>query len=881
MNDGRASIQDTLPRSVRRRVVQVCDRYEQADRAGRGLRIEDCVADVPEPERPAVLRELIALDLRLRRERGEDPTPREYYDRFPDQTAPIESVFLSLALEAHRGKTDLTASRNPPGPDPRGADDTMDRADGPGMTPRTIGKYVILDQIDKGGQGRVFRVLHPQLQGEFVLKLAHRPLEPGSPRRGSLLAEGRILARLDHPNLARVVDLDFDCDFPFLVLECVRGRTLDRYAADDRPTPQQAARIVAELAQAVAYLHGQGVVHQDIKPRNVVLDGAGRPRLIDFGLAQLRQAWSDSRDMPSGGTPQFMAPEQARGESERVGPASDIFALGGLLYFLLTGRPPFDGATAGEARAQAARCAFDRTALRGRGIPRWLARTVLRAMAADPADRHPRAEDLARDLERFVALPRRLRRLVAAGSGVVFLLLVAFLAPVFVVLAVRTSSPRGLKVTNLADEGEGSLRQAILEANDVAEHEEITFASGITGTIQLGGALPDLVSDVTIRGPGARKLRVRRNAGEEYSILTIARTGKVELSGLTISNGLANNGGGIYNVGSLTIRNCDISHNRALHTGGGVYNAGTLAVDSSTLSGNFAKEGGGGICNSDTATVTIRSSLLASNTASFDSGGNGGGIYCDGSSTLTLRSTTLSGSSAYNGGGMYCSGGVTGFSGKVTIDSSTIANNRSRWSGGGIFFAPSNTGTLLVQSSTISGNSVERNEGGGIVIWGNLYLKPGIVTVRVVSSTISGNASGFGGGVYNASKWAGFFVDNTIIAKNLGRMGDPDIHGAAVVSGSHNLIGIGTGMSGIRNGVNGNRVGTEDHPIDPKLGPLQDNGGPTFTHALESHSPAVGAGDNEAAPATDQRGLPRVVNGTIDLGAYELQQPDRLAIRRQ
>ena len=418
MNDGRASIQDTLPRSVRRRVVQVCDRYEQADRAGRGLRIEDCVADVPEPERPAVLRELIALDLRLRRERGEDPTPREYYDRFPDQTAPIESVFLSLALEAHRGKTDLTASRNPPGPDPRGADDTMDRADGPGMTPRSIGKYVVLDQIDRGGQGRVFRVLHPQLQGEFVLKLAHRPLEPGSPRRGSLLAEGRTLARLDHPNLARVVDLDFDCDFPFLVLECVRGRTLDRYAADDRPTPQQAARIVAELAQAVAYLHGQGVVHQDIKPRNVVLDGAGRPRLIDFGLAQLRQAWSDSRDMPSGGTPQFMAPEQARGESERVGPASDIFALGGLLYFLLTGQPPHPGENKWAALEHARQGVVTPPRALNRSIPRPLERIVRRALAADPAQRFATAAEFRQALRRY-----RLRHWYqAAGLAAVLVL---------------------------------------------------------------------------------------------------------------------------------------------------------------------------------------------------------------------------------------------------------------------------------------------------------------------------------------------------------------------------------------------------------------------------------------------------------------------------
>ena len=376
-------------------------------------------------------------------------------------------------------------------------------------------------------------------------------------------------------------------------------------------------------------------------------------------------------------------------------------------------------------------------------------------------------------------------------------------------------------------------------------------------------------------------MRIRHDKGQEYSVLTIARNGRVALSGLTISDGLANNGGGIYSAGILTIRDCRIDRNRAIRRGGGIFNLGTLAIESCSISANFAKEGGGGLCNADSAEANINSSLLANNSTSFKGGGNGGAILCDVSGTLTLRSTTLSGSSAYNGGGIYCSGATNGFSGQVTIDACTIANNRSLMSGGGILFMPCDAGLLLVSCSTISGNSVESSEGGGILISNNRYVKPGIVTVRVVSSTISGNSSGLGGGIYSASKLAGFSIENTIIARNLGRMNDPDIHGAAVISGSHNLVGVGTGMAGIRNGFNGNQVGTVDQPIDPKLGRLQNNGGPTLTQALEAGSPAVDSGDNGATPATDQRGLPRVVNGTIDVGAYELPQPAQLAIRRR
>jgi serine/threonine protein kinase len=134
-------------------------------------------------------------------------------------------------------------------------------------------------------------------------------------------------------------------------------------------------------------------------------------------------------DGSTAGTLQFMAPEQARGECARVGAASDIFALGGLLYFLLTGQPPFVGRTAAEIRAKASRCEFDRASLEKRAIPRRLARIVLRAMAAEPAGRHPRAGDLARELERFVARPRRLLRAATVASGVVSILaLLAVLA---------------------------------------------------------------------------------------------------------------------------------------------------------------------------------------------------------------------------------------------------------------------------------------------------------------------------------------------------------------------------------------------------------------------------------------------------------------------
>jgi hypothetical protein len=276
----------------------------------------------------------------------------------------------------------------------------------------------------------------------------------------------------------------------------------------------------------------------------------------------------------------------------------------------------------------------------------------------------------------------------------------------------------------------------------------------------------------------------------------------VEISGLTIANGL------VFDVG------------------GGIFNAGTLTITNSTLSGNSAG-GGGGIFSS--GTLTINSSTLSGNSASFNTRfGSGGGISSSG--TPTINSSALSGNSA-NGFGS---------------------------SGGGI----SSSGTLTINSSTLSGNSanVFNATGGGIYNTGAL---------SVTSSTLSGNSAGGGGGIFISTSATVTALRNTILAGNTAP-GGPDVSGPLNSQG-HNLIGDGTRGSGFDPT---DLVGTSTAPIDPMLGPLADNGGPTQTMALLPGSPAVGAGDPTDAPQFDQRGpgFARIVNGMIDIGAFEVQQ---------
>jgi hypothetical protein len=437
-------------------------------------------------------------------------------------------------------------------------------------------------------------------------------------------------------------------------------------------------------------------------------------------------------------------------------------------------------------------------------------------------------------------------------------------------------------VTNLKNAGPGSLRQAIL---DTPPGGTVDFQPGLSGTITLTSGELLITKDLNIAGPGADVLTVSGNHASR--VFDVSGRLTVTIAALTIANGSTTNGGGVSNsFGTLTLSSCTFTGNNAFGAGftpgagGGVYNYfGTLTINSSTFTGNTAtgrSPQGGGIHN-EGGSVTIASSILSSNSVGSGAGGgvynanglltitnsvlsdntandlsnmgNGGGIESDGAALLTITSSTLSGSLAYSDGG-----GIDNHA-AATITSTTFSGG-SAYEGGGI----ENGGTLTVISSTLTGNSAG-NFGGGI---GNFS---GALTVT--SSTLSGNSCAYvGGGI-----WTGGFQGNTtsrnmLLAGNTSPNG-PDLFGR-LTSHGHNLIGDGTGGSGFDPT---DLVGTTRNPIDPRLGPLQENGGPTQTMALLPGSPAIGAGDPTDAPMWDQRGpgFPRVVNGTIDIGAFEVQ----------
>jgi hypothetical protein len=231
-------------------------------------------------------------------------------------------------------------------------------------------------------------------------------------------------------------------------------------------------------------------------------------------------------------------------------------------------------------------------------------------------------------------------------------------------------APATFNVTTLADSGAGSLRQAILDANSPAYPGADTITFSVTGTITLGGTqLPAINENLTITGPGAANLTI--DANHLSRVLKVAFLVTVDLSGLTLANGHGDDGGGIENLGTLTVSNSTLSANSAASHGGGIHNAGALTVRNSTLSGNHTDGTGGAIMNDPTCTLTVSNSTLSGN-SSADSGG---GID-NAQGTVTVSNSTLSGNSVpYVGGGIFNDG-------TLTVNNSIVANSPS---GGDIY----------------------------------------------------------------------------------------------------------------------------------------------------------------------------------------------------
>jgi tetratricopeptide (TPR) repeat protein len=511
--------------SPHRRIDAACDRFEVAWRAGGSPRIEDYLAGWPQPERPVLFWELLAVELELRWELGEEPTPDDYRARFPEHLGIIDTSSCECSIDRPRAASstawifprpfllDLERGREPTGlarimageatrdrcqsvagptadpaapnavestelmhithdfdistetdltnPPEEVTEEMPGSGEGPAeheattdplpetahqsdideppastghaihdpsqrdeektdpgdsrlapdsVTPGTVRSvgtripgYDLLEKLGEGGMGVVYRARQVALNRLVAVKMIRGGGRARPEHFARLRIEAETIARLRHPHLLQIYDVGVVGDLPFLALELLDGGSLnDRLASTPQPG-RNAAESMVLLARAIHAAHQVGIIHRDLKPTNILFTSNGIPKISDFGLAKRLE--SDSRQTETGqilGSPSYMAPEQAEGRTKDVGPAADIYALGAILYEMLTGRPPFKGETPMETVRQVI---DDDPVPPSRLVPRVerdLETICLKCLSKEPRKRYDSASELADDLERYL-----------------------------------------------------------------------------------------------------------------------------------------------------------------------------------------------------------------------------------------------------------------------------------------------------------------------------------------------------------------------------------------------------------------------------------------------------------------------------------------------
>jgi serine/threonine protein kinase len=438
-----SSFFDTLTLEQQVRLDRLCDAFEQAWAAGDQPSIARFLDEFPDEHRSTLFLELVQLEVQLRRRRSEHPTLAEYQLRFPDRGEALAALSCFGAAKepsSPRGDTcdnEVLKTTSLDGPAAHPDESPLATTDTRDWRGSMIGSYRVLDRLGQGGMGEVYRVAHQLIDCQRALKTLRPQLasQPGAVQR--FLQEAQVSVRhLTHPNLVTVYDVSRDGDTVYLVMELVEGVDLHELVEREGPlAPTRAAEIVRQAATGLHFAHGQGYVHRDIKPHNIMVTDRGEVKILDLGLVRVldrpdleRQAariascetddfqhtvnffrtrLTDDRALI--GTLPYMAPEQAAdaGEADVL---SDIYSLGCTLYYLLTGRHAFSGSSVEDVLRKHLAGDFPPLRQVRPDVPEALERIVLRMLHRDRRERYTSAAQVQAALETWASdRPARVR----------------------------------------------------------------------------------------------------------------------------------------------------------------------------------------------------------------------------------------------------------------------------------------------------------------------------------------------------------------------------------------------------------------------------------------------------------------------------------------
>lgn len=397
------SQQDPIGLTLARRIDAICDRFEQDWKAGSRPQIEHYLSQAQGQERAGLLQALLCLELELREWQEPRPEPADYQARFPDAARVVADIFQEAARRT-AGWPGPTGDTSVPHPSSSG--EAQEATAEPSTLLRQIGRFEVLQVLGQGAMGRVYKARDPQLEREVAIKVPLRGVLQTPEEVDRFLREARAAASIRHINICPVHEVGQEGDNHYIVMAYIEGQTLDQVIKGRKePLPaRQAALILRKLALALQVAHDKGIVHRDLKPANILIDKHRKDLVImDFGLARHRKPGEAGQTLEGivMGTPAYMAPEQAGGQVQKVGPLSDMYSLGVLLYEMLAGRRPFLG-TVTEVLAAVQLVEPHPPSKYRPGVDPALEAICLKAMAKEPAGRYASMKELADALGEYL-----------------------------------------------------------------------------------------------------------------------------------------------------------------------------------------------------------------------------------------------------------------------------------------------------------------------------------------------------------------------------------------------------------------------------------------------------------------------------------------------